>query len=83
MLGGTMAKKKPDRAGDRHATKRVVRIPDDVHRAMTELAEESERSLGREVKLALIEYLKARGKWPPPGGAAPEPKPGRPRKGGG
>jgi hypothetical protein len=60
---------------DRHRARRVVRVADDVHQAMALAAEESERSIGREVRVALVEYLEARGMWP-------RPAKGRQKKGG-
>ena len=65
--------------GDRHKSKRVVRLPDDIHEAISRLAGRNERPIAREVKLALVAWLRQHGEWE---GDAPPAKKGRPRKGG-
>lgn len=60
-----MAKKKPEPKPDRHKGGHMVRIPDDVYEPTRELADENDRPLTREIRQALIAWLKANGKRPP------------------
>lgn len=78
LLGMSTDKKSE---GDRHKSRRVVRLPDDLHQAISRLADRHERPIAREVKLALVAWLRQHGEWPAEG-EAPEPKKGRPKKGG-
>jgi hypothetical protein len=54
-------------AADRHLSGKMVRIEDDVHAALQRLAADNDRPLTRELRRAVIAWLEAAGKWPPPG----------------
>lgn len=69
-----MAKKKkpadqpaPAQGADKHASNRMVRLPEWLHDMMKETAGEHGRPVTWEVKFALIKYLKELGKQIPEG----------------
>jgi hypothetical protein len=61
-----MSKKKQDRPKDQHRARNMVRLPDDLHQAMKGLSQANGRPLTWEVRQALIAWLQAKGRWPPP-----------------
>lgn len=63
MLG--MAKKRTtDGKGDQHRSNHLVRLSPDVFEAMKSLADENDRPMTREVRQALVAWLKSKGRWP-------------------
>ena len=66
----SMSKKKSDDPApepakkDQHRSPYMVRLAEDVFRAMKELAEEENRPMTREVRQALIQYLESKNRWP-------------------
>ncbi len=50
---------------DRHASRTMVRLQQDVHRQLKKLAERNSRPLTWELRLALIHHLEEAGLWPP------------------
>jgi hypothetical protein len=50
---------------DRHRSKAMARIPEDVYDLMKELAARNSRPFSWELRLALIEHLQRNGLWPP------------------
>jgi hypothetical protein len=68
MEGQAMAKKnKPADAtekGDRHRSTKLVRIGDDVHGSLSQLAKRNDRPLTWELRRILIAALKKEGLWP-------------------
>ncbi len=69
-----MAKKKPThgpapvvKKPDAHKSNCLVRLHPALHAAMMSLAKESERALTREIKLALVAWLRGKGKAIPEG----------------
>jgi 5-methylcytosine-specific restriction endonuclease McrA len=59
---GLMPKRLP---GSRDKTRNMVRLPDDLHQAMKDLARSNGRPLTWEVRQALAAWLRAKGKEPP------------------
>lgn len=66
-----MAKKKPaDEAVpakqpvDRHRSRRMIRLPDDLHDAISGLAETNGRPITMEVRRALLDWLARHGRAP-------------------
>lgn len=57
---------------DRHKSQKMFRLDLDIHEALKEICEEEDRPISREIRSALIDRLKAKGKWPRP----PKPKNG-------
>ncbi len=51
---------------DRHTSKKMFRIEDDIHRGYRILADRNDRPMSREVRAALIKHLKENGLWPLP-----------------
>lgn len=65
----SMAKRKPkeDQGGKPRSGKNLnVWIAPEIRDALDSLVEESRRSLTAEVELALEEWLRQQGHWPPP-----------------
>jgi predicted transcriptional regulator len=60
-----MAKNSKDKPKDQHRSTNMVRLPDDIHRAMKGLAQANGRPLTWEVRQALMAWLQAKGQWPP------------------
>jgi hypothetical protein len=61
--------KKTSRSGrekDRHSSHKMVRLPEDFHNAIKELAKRNFRSLTGEILLALEKHLRDSGVNPPP-----------------
>jgi hypothetical protein len=66
---GKPGRGRPQKPVDERQTdrqKNMVRVQDDVHELMKQLAERNSRPLSWEVRLALIAHLQAAGMWPPP-----------------
>lgn len=72
----TMAKKKREetpvplpvtaKSKDRHKNNRfMVRLDEQIHALMVELARSQDRPLTRQVRQACVEHLRAHGLWPP------------------
>jgi predicted transcriptional regulator len=57
-----MAKKKVN--ADRHRSKAMVRLDDEVHAQLKKLAERNNRPLSWEIKSILIKALERAGLWP-------------------
>lgn len=77
-MNGTMARKKPQKpaaesdqqppqkaGADKHASKKMFRVPDDIHRQLKILADRNDRPMSREIRAALIRHLRDNGLWPP------------------
>jgi hypothetical protein len=60
----TMAKKKPEK--DRHITGTMVRLPDDLHRAVKRSAQINQRPMTWELRRLLEKVLTEEGNWPVP-----------------
>jgi hypothetical protein len=60
-----MSKNKNDKPKDQHRARNMVRLPDDLHQAMKDLARSNGRPLTWEVRQALAAWLRAKGKEPP------------------
>jgi hypothetical protein len=62
-----MSKKKPDdTAGDQHRSNRLVRLPESLHEAIAGLAKEAGRPVTWEVRMALLAWLRQKGRPIPP-----------------
>lgn len=51
---------------DRHTSKKMFRVSEDIHRGFTILSERNDRPMSREVRTALIKHLREHGLWPVP-----------------
>jgi hypothetical protein len=57
-----MKKKKPI---DQHKSRGMIRLPEELHLLLKELADRNERAMTRELRIALVKHLKENGMWPP------------------
>ena len=67
-----MAKKKPnsdkpknEKSRDYHVSRKMVRLPPEIHRQFKILSERNDRPMSREIRTALIRHLRDAGLWPP------------------
>lgn len=58
--------KVPAATTDRHSSKKMFRIEDDIHRGFKILADRNDRPMSREVRSALVKHLRDNGLWPVP-----------------
>jgi hypothetical protein len=56
-----MKKKKPT---DQHKSRGMIRLPEELHTLLKELAEKNERAMTRELQIALVKHLQENGMWP-------------------
>jgi hypothetical protein len=62
-----MAKKNAeDKPKDQHRSNRMVRLRLKAHEMMMELAQENQRPMARELNLAVVAWLRSKGKTIPP-----------------
>jgi hypothetical protein len=63
-----MRKKKPtdhQPPTDQHKAKGMIRLPEELHALLKQLADRNERAMTRELRIALVKHLQENGLWPP------------------